>query len=193
MLGHRRLLAALLTGVAVLAGVRAVAPPPPPTVELVVAAHDLDAGVALTEEDVAVRRVPPGAAPDAALPAPAVVGRTLAAPLRAGEPVTDVRLLGGPLASAYDGRRVLPVRFPDADQVGLLQVGDRLDVLATPSRGRGAEVVASDVLVAALPAGGPDEVGALPGRVVLLAVPETAVSRVTEAAAREYLSYVYVH
>lgn len=180
----------MLAGVAVLAGARVLAPPEPDTAELVVAARDLDAGVALSEEDLVVQQVPPALVPESALGAEALVGRVLAAPVRSGEPVTDVRLLGSSLATAYAGRRLLPVRFPDAAQVDLLRVGDQVDVLATPSRGGGAAVVASGALVAALPRS-EVEGDALPGRVVLLAVPEAAVTSVSEAAAREYLSFAY--
>ena len=92
VLVRRRLLAALLTAVAVAAGLHAAAAPPPPSVRVLTAARDLPAGAVLSAADLAEREfapdsVPAGLADDA-------VGRTLASPLRGGEPVTDVRLVG---------------------------------------------------------------------------------------------------
>src|SRR3954467_8454852 len=109
VLARRRLLAAVLTAVAVATGLHAAAAPPPAVVDVVVAARDLPAGTVLDAGDVrsvvfAPGSVPAGAAPDAA-------GRTLAAPLRAGEPVTDVRLVGPALTDGYPGLAAVPVRL----------------------------------------------------------------------------------
>jgi hypothetical protein len=50
-------------------------------------------------------------------------GRTLAGPVRAGEPVTDVRLVSPSLAAGYPGRVLVPVRIADADQIGRIVFG----------------------------------------------------------------------
>src|SRR5690242_13846156 len=92
VLARRRALAAALTAVAVLAGLQAVAAPPPPHVPVAVAARDLPAGTVLAPGDVTTVDFAPGSVPSGL--AGEVAGRTLAAPLRAGEPVTDVRLVG---------------------------------------------------------------------------------------------------
>src|SRR5690349_3270966 len=84
LLRRRRPLAALLAGVAVLAGVRALAPPPEPTVAVVVAAHDLAAGAEVAAGDVATVELPPGTQPDGLVRDP--VGRRLTSAVRRGEP-----------------------------------------------------------------------------------------------------------
>ncbi len=193
VLARRRLLAALLTAVAVATGVHAAATPPPATVEVVVAAHDLPAGVVLTSEDL--RRA--GFAPDSA-PAGATddlgdtVGRTLAAPLRVGEPVTDVRLVGPSLTDGYPGLSAVPVRLPDAGMADLLRVGDVVDLISADPQGGAATVVAADVPVLAVPATTP-EVGAsgLPGRLVVVGAPPGEVPRIADASARTFLTVAF--
>ena len=81
----------------------------------------------------------------------AAVGRTLAAPLRRGEPVTDVRLVGPELTDGTPGLTAVPVRLPDAAMVALLEVGDLIDLIATDPQGSGATVVAAGVPVLAIP------------------------------------------
>ena len=76
-----------------------------------------------------------GAGPSGALASVAdLPGRPLAGPVRAGEPLTDVRLLGPALLDALPGdaeeRVAVPVRLADAGVTQLLAVGDRVDVLA---------------------------------------------------------------
>ena len=75
----------------------------------------------------------------------------LAAPLRQGEPVTDVRLVGPSLTEGYDGLVAVPVRLPDAGAVSLLQVGDQIDLVATDPEAATARTLAADVPVVALP------------------------------------------
>src|ERR671914_785181 len=85
VLRRRRLLAALLTAVAVAAGVHAVAAPAPATVPVLVAARDLPTGAEIAAADVETVRFAPGSEPAGAVADP--VGEVLAAPLRHGEPV----------------------------------------------------------------------------------------------------------
>ena len=194
---RRRLLAAALLAVAVVAGLRSVAPPPAPTVPLLVAATDLPAGTVLTRADLAVVDAPasgPGP-PDGALTAvPPALGRTLAAPLRRGEAVTDVRLVAPSLLDGYPGLVAVPVRVPDAGSVALLAVGDRVDLVAADPRAGTAEVVARDAPVLALP-GDPEATGggAAPGGalVVLGSLPSLAPS-LAAAGSRAALSLVLV-
>jgi Flp pilus assembly protein CpaB len=123
------------------------------------------------------------------------VGRTVAGPVRRGEVITDVRLLGPALVSASgSGQVAAPVRVADAASVRLVRTGDVVDVLAaTPdpeSGGSTADLVASRVRVIAVPqpgGGGLDgdlEGGAL---VVLATTSETA-SRLAAAAVTSRLS-----
>ncbi|WP_088282404.1 SAF domain-containing protein [Kineosporia sp. A_224] len=171
---RRRPLAALCTAVAVWAGVRAVAPPPPATTLLTVAARDLAAGVPLTPGDLTTVRVPAGARPDGATPPAA--GSVLAAPVRRGEPFTDVRIVGPGSARRPPGSVVVTVRTADPAAVIAVRPGDRVDVLAGPATDS-APAVAADVdapagsattlaqglVVLAVPGAGPSDGGGTDG------------------------------
>jgi Flp pilus assembly protein CpaB len=164
---HRRLFAAALAGAAVLATIAAVRPAAPATATVWVAARDLAGGAPLSAGDlrpaaIAHDLVPAGAVPNAA----AVAGRTLAAPVRRGEALTDVRLVGGALAGGYGADLVAaPVRLADAGAAALLRPGDLIDVLAADPptelgapRGpeRAARTVAVGARVALVPGGRAD-------------------------------------
>jgi Flp pilus assembly protein CpaB len=190
---RRRLLAAVLTGVAVLAGLQATSPAPPPSDRVVTAAHDLDAGAVLTADDLTLVAFADGTAPSGVTSLAEAVGRTLAAPLRRGEPVTDVRLVGAGLLRGYGDLVAVPVRIPDADAVGLLQVGDRINLLGTDPRGGGTETVAVDVPILALPR--PAEstsasvtTAGLSGRLIVIGAPSELSESVADAAVRGFLS-----
>lgn len=187
VLARRRLLAALLTAVAVAAGLHAAAAPPPAEVAVTVAARDLPSGAVLTDADLRTVGFAPGSVPAGAVDEAG--GRTLAAPLRAGEPVTDVRLVGPALTEGYPGLAAVPVRLPDAGVAGLLTVGDRVDLVAADPEGGPASLVATDAPVLALPAGDGDPgVTGLGGRLVVLGVPPSDVPLVADAAARKFLT-----
>jgi Flp pilus assembly protein CpaB len=190
VLARRRPLAAVCAAVAVLAGVHAARPGPGPTVGVIVATHDLASGTVLGPDDLVVRRFPVGSAPRGA--APQAIGRTLAAPVRRGEPVTDVRLVAPALVAGYPGRVALPVRIADADVVGLLRVGDHVDLVAADPRAGTASYVAVDVPVLALPTPAERDVGSseLTGRLVVVAAVPTEVARIAGAAVTDLLSVV---
>src|SRR6185437_5826353 len=98
---HRRPIAAVLVGLAVLASLSALAPKHPPTRAVWTAANDLAGGSPIRAVDIVLARVPLPLVPAGALTSDsAVVGRLLAAPVRRGEPLTDVRLLGPSLLAA---------------------------------------------------------------------------------------------
>ncbi|HET9841472.1 MAG TPA: SAF domain-containing protein [Nocardioides sp.] len=190
LLARRRPLAAGCAAVAVLAMVHAVRPSAGPTVAVTVAAHDLGSGTVLTDGDLMVRRYPRGVAPTGS--DAHAVGRTLAAPVRKGEPVTDVRLVAPSLVAAYPDRVAVPVRIADAAAVGLLRAGDNVDLVAAdPRRGR-ATYVAVDVPVLALPdpAGDNDASAGLTGRLVVVAALPSDVGAIAGAAAADLLSVV---
>jgi Flp pilus assembly protein CpaB len=134
---RRRPLAALLAGLAVLVALSAVRPAAAPTVTVLAAARDLTAGAPLAVADLRPLALPAAAVPAGALrPGAAVLGRLVAGPVRAGEPLTDVRLLGPALLAAFGrGLVAVPVRFADAGAVALLHAGDRIDVLTAPPDG----------------------------------------------------------
>jgi Flp pilus assembly protein CpaB len=188
-LARRRPLAAGCAAIAVIATVHAVRPSPGHLVAVTVAARDLPAGTVLSQDDLVVRGYPPGTAP--AESDPRAVGRTLAAPVRRGEPVTDVRLVGPSLVAAYPGRVALPVRIADAAAVALLRVGDHVDLVAAdPRRGR-ATYAAVDLPVLALPSADDDHASAgLTGRLVVVAATPSDVDEIAGAAATDLLSVV---
>lgn len=190
VLARRRLLAALAAGSAVAAGVHAAAAPPPPTVAVTTAARDLPAGTLLSASDLTTGQFAPDTVPEG--PAAAAVGRTLAAPVRAGEPITDVRLVGDGLADAHPGLTTMPVRLPDPGAAALLEAGDRIDLLATdPQAGSTHVVAAGAVVLATPPTGGPATGGAPPGTVVVLGVPPASATAVADAGVRWFLSYAF--
>ena len=194
MLAHRRLLAALLAAVAVLAALRAVEPPPTPSVPVLVAAHDLPAGQRLEAGDLTVVHVAPEHRPRRAVAEPVALGRTLAAPLGAGEPVSDLRLVSEGLLDTAPGTAAVPVRVPDAGVVALLAVGDVVDVLATAPRDGAARTVAPAARVLALPAAVTEPAAASsppPGRLVVLGVPTGTAGTLAAAAVRDYVSLVW--
>jgi Flp pilus assembly protein CpaB len=192
VLARRRLIAAVCAGVAVVAGVRAVAAPPPPTVPVLTAARDLPAGTSLREADLRPRTLPEGTVPAGVVGQAA--GEVLAAPVRAGEPITDVRLVGEQVADAHPEVTTMPVRLPDAGLVDLLEPGDRIDLVATDPQGGTSEVVARDVLVLATPPAPADAAaGAPPGALLLLGVPPDTATAVAAASVRWFLSWSFAH
>ncbi|MEU8797276.1 RcpC/CpaB family pilus assembly protein [Spirillospora sp. NPDC048819] len=173
----RRPLAALFAAAAAGLALMALRPGPPPSVRVLAAARDLPAGTALAPTDLHHVNLPPAAVPSGALRSG--TGRTLAAPMREGEPLTDARVVGDGLLRAYGpGTVATPVRIADADAVRLLHPGDHIDVLTTPappalpdataSHPRGdARVVVSSIPVITVPA--PDEADSRQGALVVLA------------------------
>jgi pilus assembly protein CpaB len=181
---------------ACLALVLALRPPPtdrtpagPSTVPVVVAAADLAAGTVLTGDLLSTARLPADVAPAGAThDTAALTGRVLAAPVRTGETVTDVRLVGPSLWSQVpDGQVAAPVRLADLAVATLLRAGDRVDVLAAAGGGNpdvdagvapSVEVVAEDALVLTAPTPGDEgPVGRATdggGLLVLAVAPDTA-------------------
>lgn len=156
---HRRPLAALCAGVAVLLALGAVRSDPSGT-EVVVAARDVPSGAVLTGDDLERRAIPADLVPEgSALDAADVVGRRAAGPLRGGEIVTDARIVDPHDLSAYDdvvgGTPVLStVRVADPGSLTSVRPGDRLDVVALDPHGESEPVVvARRAVVAALPTG----------------------------------------
>lgn len=192
VLRRRRTLAVLCTVAAVAAGIRAAAPPAAPTLEVLVAASDLPAGARLAAGDVEVVALAPDAVPDGALDdVDDAVGSLLAAPVRAGEAVTDVRLVGPGLADSAPGSVALPVRLSDGAQVGLLETGDAIDLLATEPESRTTTTVASGAVVLAVPDLEDAAPDAIPGRLVVLGIPAAAVAEVTAAAVTAFVTYAW--
>ncbi|KQT94032.1 hypothetical protein ASG49_03640 [Marmoricola sp. Leaf446] len=194
---HRRGLSALCAGLAVLVALGAASPQAPPTVRAWTAATDLAGGSVLRPGSVVAREVPPGTLPDDAVTDPRqVVGRVLAAPVTRGETLTRLRVVQGRLLRGYPGRTAVPLRVADATAVSLLRVGDRVSfVLADPAGRAAPEVLVEDVPVVALPAAADRSAGlsdgAPPGRLVVVAVPDLAATRVAARAATAVLIPVW--
>jgi Flp pilus assembly protein CpaB len=189
VLARRRLLAALLAGVAVLSAVRAAAEPAVPTGPVVVAARDLAGGTTVRGSDLRVARLPADTVPggSSAEIAP-LTGRVLAAPVREGEPVTDVRVVAPRLLDGFPGLVAAPVRVADPAVVALLAAGDRVDVVAAGPDGGGAEVVVPDAQVAAVPRPSGRTDAMVTGGLVVLAVSEAQALALADAAVSSVLS-----
>ncbi len=182
VLARRRPLAAVAAALSVLVGFQAATPPAAPTRSVLTASRDLPGGAVVGAADLVRTPFSPDSVPDGVLAdSQDAIGRTTTGPVRAGEPITDVRLVSGSLLAGYPGRVAAPVRIGDPGAVALLRIGDRVDVVAADPQGRReAAVVAEDAPVVALPRTG-DTALASGGLVVLAVSAETA--RVLAAAA----------
>jgi pilus assembly protein CpaB len=195
---HRRLLTAGLLAAAVAFGLQATSPSPPPGTRVLVAARDLAGGQPPSLADVDVREVPAASVPAGALHRAADLdGRTLAGPVRAGEILTDVRLVGRTLLEAYGDTLVAaPVRIADADSVRLVRPGDVVDVLAAggqPGAPGEARLVASEVQVLTVPTVPRDALGVhdpTAGALVMVVTTDATAARLAGAAASQRLSLV---
>jgi len=194
-------------GLACLALVLALRAPPPAagvhpgraTVPVAVAAADLAAGTVLTTDDLEIAPFPADVVPAGAAAEPhQLAGQVLAAPVRAGEAVTDVRVVGPGLWSQVpDGQVAVPVRLADLAVASLLRAGDRVDVLGTAADGGTVDdldggvppvrVVAEGALVLSAPAPPMDDgpvLGAGDGSgLLVLAVDPTTAQRLAAAGA----------
>ena len=187
LLRRRRWIAALLVGASALAGLRAVAPPPPDTVQVLVASRDLPAGARLEAGDLATTAFPTSVAPADRLTDAA--GRVLAAPIGRGEPVTGVRLVGPALAKAQAGQTVLPVRLPDAGMASLLRAGDEVDLYATDPGTGTARLLATGVTVLATPHDVPEgPAGGSGGALVVIGVSQSDALEITGASLSQFLT-----
>ena len=179
---------------AVAAGLQATAAPPAETTLVLTASRDLPSGTVLAPGDLEAVPFDPDTVPSGVIASrSAAVGRTTAGPVRAGEPVTDVRMVSGSLLAAFPGDVATPVRIGDPAAVALLEVGDRVDVLAADPQGRSeAVVVAEDAPVIAIPRAESPSV-ATPGALVVLATSDETAREIATAAVARYLSVVLNH
>lgn len=162
----------------VLALVTAIAPAPGSARSpVVVTAVDLPAGRAVRAADLALRLWPPELVPAGAVRDPtAADGRVLIGAARAGEPITDVRLLGaGPTPGTLSA--AVPVRLGDAAVAALLAPGKRVDVVTLGQRDQPV-LLAEDAVVLAVMAEDPR----VRGRLVIVNMPREIATRVAAAA-----------
>ena len=152
----------------------------PPLQPVVVAARSLEAGRAVETGDLAIGRYPPGTAPTGIVAEPELlIGRVLAGAVRAGEPLTDARLVGPGLTSLLPaGQVAAPVRLADLAVAGLVRTGDLVDVLATVPDATEAETLAPGVRVLAAGGSGDDPAAGL----LLVAVDTVTAARLAAAS-----------
>jgi pilus assembly protein CpaB len=147
------------------------------TAPVLVAARDVPAGATLTADDVRIRDLPVAYAPTGALAEPdAAVGRILTGSARAGEPITDVRVVGREntlLATGDPDAVAVPVRLTDAAVADLLRPGSHVDVVGDPA------VLANDAVVVAVR---PSEGVSAKGRLVIVALPRRVAAKVAAAS-----------
>lgn len=177
----RRVVAGLLVLAAVVLAVRA----PPEAAggtPVVVAARELASGATVRPADVALRHWPAELVPTGALGAvEQVEGRVLAGAASFGEPLTSVRFAGSEGGRVAGGRDTasVPIRLADADVAGLLSPGRLVDVVTVGQRSDQPTVLAAAAMVlTVLPA---EAKPAARGRLVLIAVPRAAASKVAAA------------
>ena len=154
---------------------RQPSPPPPRTVTVWTAAATCPAGVVLGPATSPRRRYAPDSVPAGrgARSRP-VVGRTLAAPMRRGEPITGVRMLARGLLRGYpghDGRAAAHHRRRGRRPAAGGRPGQPRRCRSR--RPRTPAVLVRDVPVIADPAGAttPGSAAVTPGRLVVAAVP----------------------
>ena len=197
MARRRRLLAAGLLAGSTAFAISAVSPEPPATAMVLAAAHDLAGGSTIRADDLQAVALPPAVVPAGTVTDPRrLTGRVLAVPVRAGEAITDVRLVGPSLLAGYGERLVAaPIRVADAGAARLVRPGDVIDVLAADevaaSAGAGARLLASGVRVVVVPG----EDGSLlsgesygEGALVVLATTSDTAARLAAAAVTSRLS-----
>ena len=121
-----------------------------------------------------------------------MVGRTLAAPMSRGEPVTSLRTVAPGLLRGYPGTTAVPLRITDAAVVDLLRVGDRVSLVVADPDGRhllGCCSRTSPSWRSPGPRAGLSS--GTPGRLVVAAVPTAAASEVAATAATSILIPVW--
>ncbi|MGH3722250.1 MAG: SAF domain-containing protein [Pseudonocardiaceae bacterium] len=190
----RRVAAAVLVGLAaVLALTSGRGPATGATV--VVAARDLTPGTVLGTSELTLRALPAPLVPDGTARSPtAVLGRTLAAPVRRGEPLTDVRLTGSELARTVTTNPdavSVPLRLADPGVAALLHPGATVDVVTVGERRDEPVVLARGARVLAVLEAG-TRTGERAGRLVLVALDPVAATRVAAASISQALT-VTVH
>lgn len=193
---RRRLVVAILTGIAVVSGLSALRPSPPPTQPVWVAARDLPGGEPLASGDIRIERLPTADVPADAFSANTnLVGRLLAAPMRRGEPLTDVRILSASLLTATDEPDdvAVPVRVADGPAtLALVHAGDLIDVIAAPDSGTGGRpasfTVVHDVRVLATPTHDNDPGSGDTGGLLIVEASNRQAARLAQAATGARLS-----
>jgi len=163
---------------------------PGPSVDVVVASHDIDAGTTLSDGDLTVVAMPVRFAPPGAIPAPQdAIGLVAGSAIAEGEPLSQARIGRSVLAGAVGpGRLVVSATFgsiPDG-----LTTADRVDAFATFGGARPyTELVGEDLRVLRIEAATPG-FGGDTGTVVTLDVDAAAARQLLQADATGTLALV---
>lgn len=187
---RRRLLAALLAGLAVWAGLTALRPAPPPTVPVLVAARAITGGVIIQPADVVVRELPEDALPaDFLTGIDQAVGRPATLPLPSGAVLMPASVVSRDSLAA-PGMAVLPVVLTDT-AAGLIEVGDHIDLIGSDGDAMGT--VASGARVVAVLGNDANGSALAPARssgpTVLVELRPDALVKVAAAAAQGPLGF----
>jgi pilus assembly protein CpaB len=179
----RRLAAGVLVVLAAVLAVAGAASPSVAGVPVVLARRDLPPGAAMGPDDVGVASRPPEAVPVGGLTdLRDAVGRRLVGPVRAGEVLTDVRLVGPESARASAGTADaagVPLRLADPAVAALVRPGALVDVVGGAGVGGGDGVVLATGarVLTVLP--GEERTASAP--LVLVALPGPEAARVAAA------------
>lgn len=191
---HRRTLAALAAGLAVLGALSVVRPPEPVTAAVVVAARDLPPGTRLTAADLRLAHFPPEAIPTGAPTSPeSLIGRVVVVSVPARAIVLPGVTLGA--RQARTGEVLVPFRLSDPSVAGLLRVGDVVNVVAQSTDSQ-AVTIATGARVSALmsddTAAGPlgTGEGSEPGVIVIATDPASA-EKVAAASSTQGLALTF--
>ncbi|MGL5829723.1 MAG: SAF domain-containing protein [Angustibacter sp.] len=149
----RRLVASTLLAVAVVSGLKAVAPDPPAVVEVLVARRTIALGSALTLADLQTATMVQGSVPGSAIiEESTAVGRVTSNAIGPGELITDTRLIDGSGIRPRPGEVLTSVRILESALLPLIQPGQRVDLLSAIDGSDQARVLARKVaLLAVLP------------------------------------------
>lgn len=191
----RRLRRAISISLVAAAGILAVVPTGSPKdgVAVLVMTRDASIGEELTPKDVAIRRV--SAPPDGALSPDRAgeisrrpAGMTLAASVRRGEILTDVRLIGESGPDPGPGRSALVIPLPDRATVDLLHAGMHVSLRGVEDlaveQTFSAPVLTDAAVVLEVLVPDASMIGPAASAAALVSIPDDDAARVAVAAAR---------
>jgi len=141
---HRRLVAAFLAALTVLASIAAVKGTRP-SIEVLVASHALGAGTVLTDADTELRAVSTPLALGASNNASDLIGRTLLINVEPGQPMYQSFALDR--TSIPKGLAAVPLRTADPAVANIVRSGERVDVIGQRTSADAPTLLARDLAV----------------------------------------------
>ncbi|MBK8459034.1 MAG: hypothetical protein IPL43_01455 [Micropruina sp.] len=191
---HRRKLAAFCVAIAVFAAISALEPSGGPSRFAVVTTREVTGGATIGADDVAVVALPESLVPESLLDdATRAIGKVATVTLPRGAILVPASVVT-PEALVGAGMAMIPVTLPPV-AAGLVDVGDRLDLVSAGAEGDTA-VVAKAVRVVGLP-GGPEtgtfgSNGTSSGVLALVEVPSPDAANLSVLAAAGPLAFVLI-